>query len=100
VRRWLCECPGSGLHTTHNGKRDCKVYLGGVPTLTCFHASCKEILGRKNSELRQALRDGTVDPNARTRLTVEEKKRLAEIQRKMPRAIGVVVPHLTNDPPS
>jgi hypothetical protein len=78
----LCVCPGSELHTTHNGKRDCKVYLGGVPTLTCFHSSCKEILGRKNSELRQALRDGTVDPNTRTRLTVEEKKRLAEIQRK------------------
>lgn len=78
----LCQCPGRELHTSNNGKRDCKIYLGGAPTLTCFHASCKKLLETKNAELRKALREGTVDEGSRVRMTLQEKRRLAEIQRK------------------
>jgi hypothetical protein len=78
----LCECPGKAMHTSNNGKRDCKIYLDGAPTLACFHSSCKRLVEAKNAELRKALREGSMDEGSRVRMTLEEKRRMAEIQRK------------------
>jgi hypothetical protein len=36
----FCTCPGESMHTSHNGKRDCRVNVDGAPTIFCFHASC------------------------------------------------------------
>jgi hypothetical protein len=75
-------CPGQHLHSQPGGLRDCKLYLDPVPALTCFHASCREVVEAKNRELRRALA-GDVDLHAKPRrLTADEKQRLAGLRRK------------------
>lgn len=74
-----CECPGREHHTSHNGRRDCALYLDHVPTLYCVHASCREAVEAKNRELRRAMAgDGEIDVTKPKRLTAEQKQRLAQ----------------------
>ena len=76
-------CPGQSLHTHRTGARDCKLYVGTVPTLKCFHASCSAVVEAKNTELRRALADpGRAKEAGKRRLTPEEKLRIAEVKRK------------------
>jgi len=75
-------CPGQNFHNERSGPRDCMLYLDKVPTLTCFHASCREAVETKNRELRRAL-VGDVDRHAQPhKLTAEEKQRVVELRRK------------------
>lgn len=78
-----CQCPGRAQHTSQNGRRDCAVYLNGVPTIHCLHASCASTVERKNRELREAIRAGhaagTPEPSA------GELKRLTEARRRCER---------------
>lgn len=85
---WISEqegyvrCPGMAHHTQRSGPRDCKVYLDKVPTLTCFHGSCRQALEGKNRELRRALA-GELDLHARPhRATDEERAVAVEVQRR------------------
>jgi VirE N-terminal domain. len=48
-------CPGKHLHTTGDGKRDCKIELDGAPTVHCFHNHCRGILEAINCELRSLI---------------------------------------------
>jgi hypothetical protein len=48
-------CPGKHLHTTGDGERDCCVDFDGVPTVHCFHNSCRGILSGVNRELRSRI---------------------------------------------
>lgn len=48
-------CPGKHLHTTGDGERDCRVDFDGVPTVHCFHNSCRGILDKVNHELRSRI---------------------------------------------
>jgi hypothetical protein len=48
-------CPGKNLHTTGDGERDCKIELDNVPTLYCFHNSCRGIVDAVNRELRSRI---------------------------------------------
>jgi Protein of unknown function (DUF3987)/BT4734-like, N-terminal domain len=48
-------CPGKHLHTTGDGERDCRVDFDGVPTVHCFHNSCRGILSGVNHELRSRI---------------------------------------------
>jgi hypothetical protein len=45
-------CPGKHLHTTGDNDRDCAIHLDSVPTLHCFHNSCRGILDGVNHALR------------------------------------------------
>jgi hypothetical protein len=46
---WISEtrgyvtCPGEKHHETRNADSDCWVNLDGVPNISCFHESCKEV---------------------------------------------------------
>jgi len=51
----FCKCPGEALHTSHNGKKDCRVNVDGAPTIFCFHASCVTAVGEANRRLRREL---------------------------------------------
>jgi hypothetical protein len=51
----FCTCPGEGLHTSHNGKKDCRVNVDGAPTIFCFHASCIGVVAEANRRLRREL---------------------------------------------
>src|SRR6516164_2581119 len=51
----FCKCPGEGMHTSANGKRDCRVNVDGAPTIFCFHASCAVAVAEANRRLRRAL---------------------------------------------
>jgi hypothetical protein len=51
----FCTCPGERLHTSDNGKKDCRVNVDGAPTIFCFHASCAMAVAETNRRLRRAL---------------------------------------------
>ena len=51
----FCTCPGKHIHTIGDGDRDCKVELDNVPTVHCFHNSCRGILDGVNHELRSRI---------------------------------------------
>jgi hypothetical protein len=48
-------CPGKHLHTRGDQARDCRVDFDGVPTVHCFHNSCRGILEGVNHELRSRI---------------------------------------------
>lgn len=51
----FCRCPGEALHTSHTGKKDCRVNVDGAPTIFCFHASCAPAVADANRRLRREL---------------------------------------------
>ena len=51
----FCKCPGEGMHTSHNGNKDCRVNVDGAPTIFCFHASCIGAVAEANRRLRREL---------------------------------------------
>ena len=55
----ICRCPGIDLHPKRtNGKRDCRVFLGGdkPPTIYCVHQnSCRAAVDETNHRLRSAI---------------------------------------------
>lgn len=54
----FCRCPGEAMHTSANGKKDCRVNVDGAPTIFCFHASCIGAVAEANRRLRSALAGG------------------------------------------
>jgi hypothetical protein len=50
-----CQCPGMEQHTTHDGAKDCRVNVDGVPTVFCFHTTCLSAVADANRRLRQGL---------------------------------------------
>jgi hypothetical protein len=57
----FCACPGQSRHTTPSKPRDCAVFLGGVPSLHCFHSSCGNEIDDANRRFRGALARGGTD---------------------------------------
>ena len=55
-------CPGKHLHTNGNGVRDCKVELDNVPTVHCFHNSCRGIVEGVNHTLRSRISKAEFTP--------------------------------------
>jgi hypothetical protein len=51
----FCPCPNQAAHTTGDGARDCRVNLDGVPTVHCFHNSCRGIIEAVNRDLRSRI---------------------------------------------
>ena len=51
----FCKCPGEAMHTSANGKKDCRVNVDGAPTIFCFHASCLTAVTEANRRLRREL---------------------------------------------
>ena len=45
-------CPGIAFHTGQNGRRDCRILLLGVPTISCFHTHCQDAVAEANRKLR------------------------------------------------
>ncbi len=43
------------MHTSANGKKDCRVNVDGAPTIFCFHASCAPVVAEANRRLRREL---------------------------------------------
>jgi hypothetical protein len=43
------------MHTSANGKKDCRVNVDGAPTIFCFHASCVGVVAEANRRLRREL---------------------------------------------
>jgi len=77
-----CECPGKSSHGSKNGAKDCTLYLDRVPTVTCFHASCKSAVDAANKRLRAAILNPDNDVNfSQPRLTAEDRERQAERER-------------------
>lgn len=45
-------CPGKHKHTSRSHRNDCWVFINGVPTVTCLHASCKNEVAVVNDKIR------------------------------------------------
>ncbi len=61
----FARCPGEGLHSGRNGKRDFRVLLDGAPTGFCLHNSCSAAVEEFNERLRKAIwaaERGTASP--------------------------------------
>jgi hypothetical protein len=72
-----CECPGKKSHTSKDGGKDCVLYLDRVPTVSCFHGSCKAAVDAANKRLRAAILNPTGDAEYEPRrLTAEERERM------------------------
>ena len=82
-RQGYCACPGRSRHTHHSGRRDCAVYLDRVPTLFCVHQSCRDVVERRNHELRKAIQEGC--PGSISELSTREMKRLNEARSRCER---------------
>jgi hypothetical protein len=53
----LCECPGIDLHTSPNNVTDCFASYrpGEVPTISCYHNSCRDAVHTVNQEWRSLI---------------------------------------------
>ncbi|MDB6112653.1 MAG: hypothetical protein JWR69_4403 [Pedosphaera sp.] len=60
TERGYCSCPGRSLHTRPTKSVDCTVFVSGVPTVHCFHTSCRDQIESANRRFRSALASGTV----------------------------------------
>jgi len=78
-----CECPGKKSHGSKDGGKDCVIYLDRVPTVACFHGSCKNAVEAANKRLRSAILNPNGDPDFIPRkMTTEDRERLTERDRK------------------
>ncbi len=59
----FCQCPGATHHTNGSGERDCKLWLGDVPSLHCVHTSCAGIVAGVCHELRSRIGKAEYVPN-------------------------------------
>jgi hypothetical protein len=50
-----CDCPNKAAHTTGDGKRDCKIWVGDKPSIYCFHNSCLGVIDGLNHALRSRI---------------------------------------------
>jgi hypothetical protein len=74
-------CPGESLHTHKSGRRDCRVYLDGAPTVYCFHQSCLGIVEEINKRLRSAIGKQQMPAGqSKVRLTPEQRQRRQQKQ--------------------
>ena len=79
----FCECPGQKLHTSKDSAKDCAVYLDRVPTVSCFHGSCKAAVDAANKRLRTAILNPTGDAEYVPRkLTADERAKMLETERR------------------
>ena len=49
------DCPGIDLHTSPSGYKDCRIKIDAVPTVSCFHHGCRELIEEANLKLRRSL---------------------------------------------
>lgn len=47
-------CPGHALHSHQPAHRDARVFVNGVPTLTCYHDKCQGPVKKVNDQIRAA----------------------------------------------
>ena len=79
-----CECPGKKMHSSKDGAKDCAVYLDRVPTVSCFHGTCKPAIDAANKRLRAAILNPTNDVEYVPRKpSAEERERLATRERNV-----------------
>lgn len=71
LEQGYCTCPGEAFHTHPSRGRDCQVFLSGVPSIFCFHTSCRQLVEQANRQLRQALARRSA-PSACVPLTARE----------------------------
>jgi hypothetical protein len=92
-------CPGVDLHTTGNGRKDCRLTVAGAPWLYCFHANCQDTVDKANYALQRLIGAGErgtgVDirdlqrcPTHRRPEDVARRAIEAEARRELPRVLS------------
>jgi len=75
-------CPGEEFHSAPSGHKDCVIYTNKVPTITCFHTSCKGEVESANIRLRKGLSDGAYTHSKRTKEQLERIKHRKALEHK------------------
>lgn len=94
-------CPGVTLHTTSNGRKDCRLTLndGLPPTIYCCHNSCRAAVESANYEMRSAIgRMKTVTGNHTRRGVVKAPSSAKPATRVQSTAPAVVAAKRTLEP--
>lgn len=93
-----CECPGKKSHSAKDGAKDCVIYLDRVPTVSCFHGSCKAAVEVANKRMRAAILNPTGDTEFTPRkLTSDEREKLlireknARLQHRARKALPTIL---------
>jgi hypothetical protein len=78
----FCECPQWQAHTTETKPEDTRVTLDAVPTVHCFHNSCRSVIEAVNQELRRNI--GEAEPAAERKAALRSRlvERLFNIHAK------------------
>lgn len=92
-----CACPGYNSHTTGEGQRDCIIYLNDVPTLHCLHSSCREIIVRKNHELRQSIGRQPNHPQLASKSELQKLQKLRETRERYRARATQSLPRILKD---
>jgi hypothetical protein len=78
----FCACPGQSRHTTPSKARDCKIFLGGVPSIYCLHSSCHNEIDDANRRLRRALATGIAQSADKSGVTARNAPETARQREK------------------
>lgn len=76
-------CPGHTLHTKPTGLKDTILYLDGVPTLFCYHESCREQIDLANKALRTELAPRSPEQREEARVKTSHLTQLSCDARKL-----------------
>lgn len=81
--RGFITCPGINLHTSKNGKKDCRIITTGAPTIFCLHTTCSSVIEDSNLKFRRAC--GSGEKVEGRIFTFEEKQKMREafVKKKM-----------------
>ncbi len=74
-------CPGVDSHSTHNGGRDCRIFIDQCPNVRCFHQSCRDACDLATARLHEELSklwNGSEPPAAPTKEQLAAIKRIAD----------------------
>lgn len=83
-----CECPGRKIHGTKDAAKDCAVYLDRVPTVSCFHGSCKSAVESMNKRLRAAILNPMGDAGyVAPKPSAEDRERMAVREKNLRRQL-------------
>jgi len=82
----FCECTNWQAHTTETKPDDTRVTLDGVPTVHCFHNSCRSAVEGINDELRRNISEAEAAAARRAALSKRLAERLFDIHVKPPPA--------------
>jgi hypothetical protein len=100
----ICACPGESRHTHTTHPKDCHIFLAGVPTVYCFHTSCREAVESANRRFRSAVAGGSCAntvrmlPSPQDAARQREKAFIERLKRRAEHSRSQILAEYSTDP--